>query len=121
MFFAGAAVFLAMTVNSGWYGSLFVQNENIAEMIRSGMVIFTSAFFFAGINGITSFYFTATGRALESAVISLSRGLVVLLACIFVLPALLGMTGVWMAAPVTEAVTLMLTVFFLYRDRKRSR
>ena len=121
VFFAGAAVFLAMTVNSGWYGSLFVQNENIAEMIRSGMVIFTSAFFFAGINGITSFYFTATGRALESAVISLSRGLVVLLACIFVLPALLGMTGVWMAAPVTEAVTLMLTVFFLYRDRKRSR
>ncbi|MCI9306941.1 MAG: MATE family efflux transporter [Lachnospiraceae bacterium] len=121
VFFAGAAVFLAMTVNSGWYGSLFVQNENIAEMIRSGMVIFTSAFFFAGINGITSFYFTATGRALESVVISLSRGLVVLLACIFVLPALLGMTGVWMAAPVTEAVTLMLTVFFLYRDRKRSR
>ena len=67
---------------------------------------------------ITSFYFTATGRALESAVISLSRGLVVLLACIFTLPALFGMTGVWMAAPVTEAVTLVITLFLLYKDGK---
>ena len=53
----------AMSAASGWYGSLFVQNEKIEEMVCSGMMIFTSAFFFAGINGITSFYFTATGRA----------------------------------------------------------
>ncbi len=118
VFCAGAAVFLVMWAASGWYGGLFVQGEVIEEMIRSGMVIFTSAFFFEGINGITSFYFTATGRALESAVISLSRGLVVLLACIFTLPALFGMTGVWMAAPVTEAVTLVITLFFLYKDGK---
>ena len=111
-------MFLIMGAASGWYGHIFVKNEEIERMVQSGMVIFTSSFFFAGINAITSFYFTSTGRAFESAVISLSRGLVVLLACIFILPALLGMTGVWMAAPVTEAVTLMLTVFFLYRDGK---
>ncbi len=118
VFCAGALVFLIMGAASGWYGHIFVKNEEIERMVQSGMVIFTSSFFFAGINAITSFYFTSTGRAFESAVISLSRGLVVLLACIFILPALLGMTGVWMAAPVTEAVTLMLTVFFLYRDGK---
>lgn len=36
-----------------------------------------------------------------------------LLICIFALPALFGMTGVWMAAPVTEAVTLVITLAFL--------
>ncbi|MEH2956132.1 MATE family efflux transporter [Candidatus Merdisoma sp. JLR.KK011] len=118
VFWAGAAVFLAMSAASGWYGSLFVQNEKIEEMVCSGMMIFTSAFFFAGINGITSFYFTATGRALESAVISLSRGLVVLLICIVTLPALFGMTGVWMAAPVTEAVTLVITLVFLGKEKR---
>ena len=118
VFWAGAAVFLAMSAASGWYGSLFVQNEKIEEMVCSGMMIFTSAFFFAGINGITSFYFTATGRALESAVISLSRGLVVLLICIVPLPALFGMTGVWMAAPVTEAVTLVITLVFLGKEKR---
>lgn len=119
VFCAGVLVFLVMGGTSGWYGNIFVKNEEIRHMIQSGMMIFTSSFFFAGINAITSFYFTSTGRAFESAVISLSRGLVVLLVCIFILPALLGMTGVWMAAPVTEGVTLGLTIFFLHRDRKR--
>ncbi|RKJ00991.1 hypothetical protein D7X87_21630 [bacterium D16-54] len=76
-------------------------------------------FFFSGINSITSFYFTATGRAFESAVISFSRGLVILLVCIFVLPSWFGMTGVWLAAPVTEVMTLGITVWFLRRETRR--
>ncbi len=76
------------------------------EMVGAGMWIFMTSFFASGINAIASFYFTATGRAFQSAAISFSRGLGVLLVCIFVLPALFGMTGVWLAAPVTEAVTL---------------
>lgn len=115
-FGAGAVVFLIMAAGADWYGSLFVQNENVEEMIHSGILIFMISFFFSGINSITSFYFTAIGKALESAVISSSRGLVVLLLCIFTLPALFGMAGVWMAAPVTEAATLLFTGFFLYRE-----
>lgn len=48
--------------------------------------------------------------------INFSRGLVVLLICIFTLPVLFGMTGVWLAAPVTEMVTMLITAFFLRRD-----
>ena len=80
------------------------------------MMIFMVSFFFSGINAITSFYFTSIGKALESAVISLSRGLVVLLVCIFVLPAYLGMTGVWLAAPVTEIITIIISAFFVHTD-----
>ena len=117
VFGSGAAVFLLMAAGMEWYSGIFVQNENVEEMVRSGMLIFMLSFFFSGVNSITSFYFTATGRAFESAVISALRGLIVLLTCIFTLPYLFGMTGVWMAAPVTEAVTLGVTVFFLhFRD-----
>lgn len=116
VFAAGTIVFWVMAASSSWYGGLFVENEEIQEMIQSGMMIFTSSFFFTGINSITSFYFTSIGKALESAVISLSRGLVVLLICIFTLPALFGMMGVWMAAPVTEIVTLAITLCFLWRE-----
>lgn len=113
---AGAAVFLVMAGLRDWYGGLFVPNENVRAMAAGGMVIFMASFFFSGINSITSFYFTATGRAFESAVISFSRGLVILLACIFLLPPLFGMTGVWLAAPVTEVVTLGITGGFLRRE-----
>ncbi len=116
VFGAGTIVFLLMAAGTDWYSGLFVQNENVRQMIRSGILIFIFSFFFSGINSITSFYFTAIGKAFESAVISFSRGLVVLLVCIFTLPALFGMTGVWMAAPVTEAVTMLITGGFLYRE-----
>ncbi|WP_286153179.1 MATE family efflux transporter [Sporofaciens musculi] len=110
---AGIVVFLLMAAGMEWYSRLFVQNERVEGMIQSGMLIFMTSFFFSGVNAITSFYYTATGRAFESAVISASRGLVVLLACIFTLPFLFGMTGVWLAAPVTEGITLGITLYFL--------
>lgn len=115
----GATVFFLLFGASGWYGRIFVQHAGVEEMVEQGMGIFMVSFFFSGMNAITSFYFTATGRALESAAISLSRGLVVLLLCIFTLPIFFGMTGVWLAAPVTEAVTLGITGGFLYRERVR--
>ncbi len=114
---AGAGLFLVMAGIRDWYGGLFVPNETVRDMAGEGMVIFMTSFFFMGINAITSFYFTATGRAFESGMISLARGLVILLACIFVLPALFGMTGVWLAAPVTEGVTLGITAWFLRGEK----
>ena len=114
---AGLAVFALMALVSGWYGALFVDDRGVIEMIRTGAAIFAVSFPFSGFNAITSFYFTSTGRAVESAVISMSRGLVVLLACIFLLPRLWGMTGVWLAAPVTEAVTLAVSLGCIRRDQ----
>jgi len=116
---AGVTVFLVMAGISDWYGGLFVASEHVRAMVGGGILIFMVSFFFSGVNSITSFYFTATGRAFESALISFSRGLVILLICVFVLPALFGMTGVWLAAPVTEAVTLVITGFFLKREGNR--
>ena len=118
VFLAGAAVVLVMALFSEPYSRVFVRNESVQTMIRAGMMIFMTSFFFSGINSITSFYFTATGRAFASAAISFSRGLFVLLICIFTLPVLFGMTGVWMAAPVTEVVTMGITAGFLYRENR---
>ncbi len=117
---AGVTVFLVMAGISDWYGGLFVASEHVRAMVGGGILIFMVSFFFSGVNSITSFYFTATGRAFESALISFSRGLVVLLACIFLLPAVFGMTGVWLAAPVTEAVTLGITGWCLWREGEGS-
>lgn len=103
---------------SDWYSGIFVKNDEIANMVRSGMIIFMISFLFSGINTIGSFYFTSIGKAKESAVISSMRGLVVLLICIIVLPILFGMTGIWLAAPVTELLTLFITVTFISKDKQ---
>ena len=74
-----------------------------------------SSFAFAGVNTIASFYFTSIGKAKESAIISASRGLVVLMIAIFTLPALLGITGVWLVSLTTESVTLLFSLLYIKR------
>lgn len=120
VFIMGVLTFLLITAFSGWYGELFVKNTAVQEMVKSGISVFMVSFFFSGINAITSFYFTSTGRAFESAVISSARGLVILLICIFVLPVYFGMTGVWLAAPVTEGITFGISIFYIKREMKIS-
>lgn len=108
-------VFLMMLI-SDWYSGLFVKSETIKGMVQTGMLIFMLSFVFSGINTITTFYFTAIGRAKEAAVISSLRGMIILLICIFTLPMIFGMTGVWMVAPVTEVITIPICIYFLIKQ-----
>lgn len=113
---AGIIIILIMFILSGWYSGIFVKSEVVKGMIQSGISIFTLSFLFSGINTITSFYFTSIGKAKESATISALRGLIVLLICIFTLPMLFGMTGVWMVAPVTEVITIPFCIYFILKS-----
>lgn len=121
VFAAGAFLFLLILSGSHWYSQLFVKNEEVAQMVRSGITIYGISFLFSGINTISSFYFTSIGKAKESAIISCARGLVILLACIFTLPMLWEMVGVWLVAPVTEVLTLFITIPFIIQDTKKRR
>lgn len=113
---AGAVLLLIVFCGSGWYSSLFVKSEVVEQMVRYGVVIYALSFLFSGINTISSFYFTSIGKVKESAIISSARGVVILLICIFTLPALWGMTGVWLVALVTEVLTLFLSLVFIYKE-----
>lgn len=119
VFAVGVVLLLFMLAGSGLYSRLFVKNEAVEQMVASGVSIYAISFLFSGVNTISSFYFTAIGKAKESAIISLSRGAVILLICIFTLPVILGITGVWLVAPVTELFTLFISLFFIRREAKR--
>lgn len=114
----GVILLFLVLVAAGWYSNLFVKDNVVEQMVRSGVSIYGISFLFSGINTISSFYFTSIGKAKESAIISCARGLVILLICIFTLPALFGMTGVWLVAPITEILTLFLTLFFIGKESK---
>lgn len=121
VFAAGVVTILLMTLVADWYSGLFVSDREIKEMVIEGMRVYMISFLFSGINCIASFYFTSIGKARESAIISSARGLVILLLCIFTLPAFFGMAGVWLVAPVTEGVTLLITIFCLKQNGNQIR
>ena len=115
---AGCATVAFVGFGSSLYSRIFVDDVSVQQMIKSGILIFMWSYILCGLNAIASFYFTSIGKAKESAVISSARGLVILLAAIFVLPAILGMNGVWLASSATEILTLAITLFYLKKDRK---
>lgn len=114
----GIAVIFVMFITSGWYSTAFVKNQEVQNMVRSGVKIFIVSFLFSGINTISSFYFTSIGKAKESVIISSLRGLIILIILIFTLPKILGMNGVWLVAPITEFLTLLVTIYFIKKNDK---
>lgn len=116
---SAVVVISIMFIGSNWYSGIFVNSGAVKALINTGLRIFIFSFLFLGYNVINSFFFTSIGKAKESGVISLSRGLVVLLICIFTLPTFFGMIGVWLVAPVTEAVTSVLSFILVYKNEKQ--
>lgn len=76
------------------------------------------ALLLGGINIFASGFFTAYGNGLISAVISASRALIMVIAGMFLLSWIFGMTGIWLTLTFSEVMTLGLTfkMFAKYKD-----
>ena len=101
------------------YAGVFGCSSNVADMVASGFRIYAVTFLVMGYDVINSMYFTSCGDAKSSALISALRGIVLLLGFTLVLPAIFGMTGVWMAAPCTETLTAVVSVYLLRKQKNR--
>lgn len=124
----GAALGLAALLYGVVFGytdvlTALFNSENsalMAEFAHSGMRIYFVGYFFAGCNIVAAGYLGAVNRPAEASITSLCRGMVAIVVCSLVLSALFGMNGVWAAFPVSEAITLALTVFLLKRKAGRA-
>ncbi|MFQ9916896.1 MAG: hypothetical protein ACLRWQ_11410 [Flavonifractor plautii] len=78
---------------------------------------FAPAFLFAGVNIFSSALFTALSDGRTSAIISFARTFGFLLLGLLLLPRLLEVDGVWLAVPLAELLSCLLSVWFLRRKR----
>ncbi|MDD6799551.1 MAG: MATE family efflux transporter [Firmicutes bacterium] len=102
------------------YAGMFGCSSSVAEMVSDGFRFYAVTFLIMGYDVINSMYFTGCGDALSSAVISSLRGIVLLLAFVLIFPAIWGMTGVWLAAPATEALTAVVSAFLIMNQKKKT-
>ena len=93
---------------------LFVGDGNVFSLTWDGLKLVSLVFVFIGLNVFLSGYFTALGNGFISAVISLLRSLFLVVIFILVLPKLIGVSGVWLTMPLSEAVTIFMAIY-LYR------
>lgn len=82
--------------------------------------IISIGFMFSGIVIVLSTIFQALGKAEISLIISFARQIIFLLPLAFILSKLIGLTGIWVAFPISEAVSLTISGYFakkVYREK----
>lgn len=91
--------------------SLFTSPQTaVYEMAYSGYMLFIWNFLFAGFNIFSSALFTAFSNGAVSAFISFLRTLVFVVGAILLLPALIGLNGIWLSIPTAEFLTFLVAV-----------
>lgn len=110
--------FVIMQVFNRPLVELFLKDDPATvSMAVGGMKVFAFAFLMNGFNIVSSGYFTAINNGKISAFISFSRSLIVRLPAVIVLPMLLGLDGIWLAIPLAEVVTMMMSIYYLSKDK----
>ena len=87
--------------------------DRILSIASVGASFVSFAFLLNGANIITSSFFTSMGDARTSVIISLLRGLLMIIIGITVYPVLFGNNGIWMVIPIAEIVTFTYSVYIL--------
>ena len=102
--------------------SVFASPDNpVYDLAVAGNRICSVALLFIGFNIFASGMFTALSNGAVSAVLAFSRSFVFMLITMLVLPAVLGVNGIWLATPVAEMMALVLSAVMFLKYRKRYR
>lgn len=86
----------------------------LAAYAQPGMRLYFLGFPLAAINLVRTGFLSATGNGTESSILSLSRGVIAIVAFAFLLSYRWGVTGVWLAFPAAELFTLILAGFLMH-------
>lgn len=99
--------------------SLFSENnQNVHELIKHGMMLFSVGFIFSGFNIFTSAFFTALSDGLTSAIVSFSRTFLFIIAGLYLMMAILGIDGLWLSIPFAELCAFVISIIFLKAKQK---
>ena len=118
LFGIGALFAVCFWILRGRYAGLFGCSGSVKNMVATGFRFCSVTFLIMGYNVTNSMYFTSCGDALSSVVISALRGIALLLTFLLLFPAIWGMTGVWMAAPVAEGLTAIVSAFLIGKQKR---
>ncbi len=100
-------------------GIFISPDSSTFEMAVHGFRLFSFAYLFNGFNIFLSSLFTALSNGKVSAILSITRTLVLLVGMLMLLPLLIGINGVWLSVPVAEALALCVGIYF-YRKHQRT-
>lgn len=113
-------IFLISIIGGKYIISIFTNDLEVYTIATSGIKLFSYGFLIIGTNIFMSGYFTAIGNGQVSAIISILRSLVFVVATITILPKFIGLNGIWLAIPIAELLTIFFSIAFYFRKGTRA-
>ena len=121
-----------LVLSAVFYLTLFIFAEPITAVFNSendpalqsiavvGLKIYFISLVFSGLNTLITVFFTSIEKALPAQIISILRGLVLIIPITFLLAAVWQMTGLWLAYPITEILVTVLGVVLYFKQQSKS-
>lgn len=98
--------------------SMFTEGDKeLIKLTTEATNLYSIAFVFNGLNILASAYFTALEDAKTSAIISVLRGVLLIIAFIIILPMILGDAGIWLTIPASELVTVIIAIKYMKKSK----
>lgn len=118
MLIISAAVYLLLYVFAQPISAIFNNERNLEleKIAVAGIKLYFLSIPFVGYNIILSIFFTSIEKALPAHILSILRGLVLIIPVSFLLSALLKMTGIWLTYPITE-LTVAIIGYVIYKSK----
>ena len=97
---------------------LFNGNQELVQLGSDGLRLFLLMLPIIGFQIISANYFQAVGKAGYAIVFNLLRQIILLIPLIYILPKFWGLTGIWLAGPISDVGAALLTGIFMLRELK---
>ena len=94
--------------------------DSLQRMAEDGMKIYFTGLFFSGFNIIISAFFAASEKIIPAQTITILRGFALIVPMAFIMSKAAGLTGVWLAYPVTEFIVAAISIIFYIRNRHKT-
>lgn len=99
--------------------SLFAEgDQTLIDIGTNGIRIFFFAMPIIGFQIVSANYFQAVGKPKQAAILSLSRQVLFLIPALLILPGFFELNGIWMAAPVADALAFVVTSIWIIFEIK---
>ena len=94
--------------------SAFTTDEELIRLSAHGLRVVLLSFPIVGFQMVTSNFFQSIGMARKAILLSLSRQVLVLIPCLFLLPLFFGSAGIWYSMPVSDFIASLIAGMMLF-------
>lgn len=111
-----SAIFIIIVLFSKQIVGVFTKDIAIIEQTPEAMIWVFAATPIIALQLIGAAYFQAAGKAIPALLLTLTKQGFFLIPLILILPKYLGIFGIWVAFPISDILSTLITAYFLRRE-----